>query len=62
MATHFRIFAWRIPWKQSLAVYNPWGHKESDKTEKLTLSLMYLIILFLNDSQDWKRLVFIPNK
>ena len=32
-ATHASILAWRIPW----AVY-PWGHKESDTTERLSLS------------------------
>ena len=25
--------------QRSLVGYNPWGHKESDKTEKLTFSL-----------------------
>ena len=32
-ATHSSILAW------SLAEYSPWGHKESDTTEQLTLSL-----------------------
>ena len=31
-ATHSRILAWRIPWT------SPWGHKESDTTEWLSLS------------------------
>ena len=31
-ATHSSILAWRIPW----TVY-PWGHKESDTTERLSL-------------------------
>ena len=30
-ATHSSILAWRIPWT--------WGHKESDKTERFSLSL-----------------------
>ena len=34
-ATHSSILAWRIPW----AVYSPWGLKESDTTEQLSLSL-----------------------
>ena len=34
-ATHSSILAWRIPW----AVYCPWGLKESDTTEQLSLSL-----------------------
>ena len=29
-ATHSSILAWRIPW-------NPWGRKESDTTERLSL-------------------------
>ena len=34
------------PMQRSLAVYTPWGHKESDMTDQLTLSLLkctYLI-------------------
>ena len=31
-ATHSSILAWRIPW-------TVWGHKESDTTERLSLSL-----------------------
>ena len=38
MATHSSILAWRIPWQRSLAGCTPWGHKESDTTEQLTLS------------------------
>ena len=30
-ATHFSILAWRL--------YSLWGHKESDMTERLSLSL-----------------------
>ena len=33
MATHSNILVWRIPWTEDLAVYSPWGHKESDSTE-----------------------------
>ena len=33
MATHSSILAWRIPWTEELAGYNPWGHTESDVTE-----------------------------
>ena len=35
MATHSSILAWRIPW--SLVDYSPWGRKELDMTEQLTL-------------------------
>ena len=27
MATHSSILDWRIPWKETLAGYSPWGHK-----------------------------------
>ena len=39
--------AWRIPrTKESLAGYSPWGRKESDMTERLTLSLCLFIFFF----------------
>ena len=41
MATHSSILAWRIP-QRSLAGYSPWGHKESDTTERPTL--IYLAV------------------
>ena len=45
MATHSSIHAWRIPWTESLEGYSPWGHKESDTTEWLTLSIPNLFLL-----------------
>ena len=33
------ILACRIPWTEKPTSYSPWGRKESDKTEQLTLSL-----------------------
>ena len=36
MATHSSILAWRIPWTEEPVGYSPWGHKESDTTERLT--------------------------
>ena len=39
MAAHSSILAWKIPWTGSSAGYNPWGSKESNRTEWLTLSL-----------------------
>ena len=39
MATHSSILAWRIPWTEEPAGYSPWGHRESDMAEQLTLSL-----------------------
>ena len=35
-ATHSSILAWRIPW----TIYRPWGLKESDMTEQLSLSML----------------------
>ena len=37
MATHFSILAWRIPWTEKPSDYCPWGHKESNTMERLTL-------------------------
>ena len=38
MATHSSILAWRIPWiKEPGRLYSPWGHKELDTTERLSL-------------------------
>ena len=36
MATHSSILAWEIPWTEEMGGYSPWGHKESDTTERLT--------------------------
>ena len=36
MAIHSSILAWRIHGQRNLAGYSPWGHKESDTTERLT--------------------------
>ena len=36
METHSSILAWRIPWTEEPG-YSPWGCKESDTTEQLTL-------------------------
>jgi len=38
-ATHSRNLAWRAPWQRSMVGYNLWDGKESDRTERLTLSL-----------------------
>ena len=34
MATYSSIVAWRIPW----TIHSPWGRKESDTTERLSLT------------------------
>ena len=38
MATHCSVLGWRIPWTEEPG-YSPWGRKESDTTERLTLEL-----------------------
>ena len=36
MATHSSILAWKIPWTEEPGrLYSPWGHKDSDTTERL---------------------------
>ena len=42
MATHSSILAWRSHGRRSLMSYSPQGHKGSDMTEGLTLSLFTL--------------------
>ena len=40
MATHSSTLAWKIPWTEKLgAGYSPWGRKELDTTERLSLSI-----------------------
>ena len=39
MTTHSRFLAWRIHGQRTVAGYSPWGHKEADTTEQLSLSL-----------------------
>ena len=43
MATHSSILPWRIPWTKEPGGYSPWGCKESDRAEQLTLFLNYAI-------------------
>ena len=39
MATQSSIHAWKIPWTEEPGeLYSPWGHKESDTTERLLFS------------------------
>ena len=38
MATHCNILAWRITWTEERILLNsPWGRKELERTEQLTL-------------------------
>ena len=39
MATHSHILAWEIPWPEEAGGLQSQGRKESDTTERLTLSL-----------------------
>ena len=45
MTTHSSILSWKIPWTEEPG--GPWDHKESDTTERLTLSR--LVFIFLRD-------------
>ena len=43
VATHSSVLASRIPWTEEPGgLHSPWGPKESDTTEGLTLSLSLL--------------------
>ena len=38
-ATHASILAWKIPWTDKAGwVHSPWGCKESDTTEQVSLT------------------------
>ena len=39
MATHSSILAWKIPWMEEPRMLHPWGCKELDMTERLSLLL-----------------------
>ena len=42
IATHSSVLAWKTPWtERSLAGYSPWGHKELDTTEQLSLHFSF---------------------
>ena len=41
VATHSRTLAWKIPRTKEPGSLSPWGHKESDTTERLALSPSY---------------------
>ena len=45
MATLCSILAWRIPRAQELTGYSPWGGKELDMTEQLSLHLSVLLFM-----------------
>ena len=37
IATYSSFLAWKIPWTEELAGYSPWGCKEPDMTERLSV-------------------------
>ena len=37
MASHSSTLAWKFHGQRSIVDYSPWGHKESDTTEQLSL-------------------------
>ena len=37
LSIYIYILAWRILWTEKLADYSPWGHKQWDMTEQVTL-------------------------
>ena len=47
MATHSSILAWRISWTKEPGKPSPWGHKELDMTEWLSMHLLAYILIFL---------------
>ena len=50
MAIHTSIPAWRIPWTEKPGrLRGPWGCKESNTTERLTLSLFTSISLAVDN-------------
>ena len=46
MATHSSILAWKTPWAEEPDRYSPWGHKESDMTERLRFLSFPFILVF----------------
>ena len=44
MATHSSTLAWRIPWTESLVGSIPWGHDESNTTERLNTNKMSVVL------------------
>ena len=48
MGTYSNILAWQIPWTEEPDGVQPGGHKESDTTEQLTLSLCSLFSVYMS--------------
>ena len=56
-ATHSSILAWRIR-----GLYRPWGHKELDMTEQLSVSLPTSNLVIISPSQPINNLVIVSGK
>ena len=41
MAPHSSALAWKIPWMEGLVGYSPWGHEESDTTERFRFTFHF---------------------
>ena len=66
MATHSSTLAWKIPWTEEPGRLSPRGHKESDMTERTSLSLFTFHwrrkwqptpVFLPGESQGWGSLV-----
>ena len=44
LATHSCIVAWKIPWTEEPGRLYPWGCKESDTTEQLSMHAIYILL------------------
>ena len=44
-ATHSSVLAWRIPRTEKPGGLHPWGHKELDRTERLSLTYISIFTL-----------------
>ena len=47
MATHSSILAGKSHEQRSLMGYSPWGHKESDMTEQLSMHMLWSSVWML---------------
>ena len=59
METHSGILAWRIPWTEESGGLPAVGCKESDPTEKLTLSLSTFIRSWISLRNPFKVWLFL---
>ena len=45
MAIHSGTIAWKIPWTEEPGrLHSPWGHKESDTTERLHIPFCFILV------------------